>query len=153
MRKLSLSSLSAVVVDDRVFTLVRDERRLTLLSLDTSSGVIDELMASFQGSKGFVLKAGRGRILVSIDDKLYLIEDGACRLMLTATRPENVFWHLVENNGIVFVHEYGESPTGIYVSEDLERWRKLITNFDADKSSKHFHCLAYDRYGNQLIAT
>jgi len=152
MRKLSLSSLSAVVVDDRVFTLVRDERRLTLLSLDTSSGVIDEL-ASFQGSRGFVLKAGGGRILVSINDKLYLIEDGACRLMLTATRPENVFWHLVENNGVVFMHEYGESPTGIYVSEDLEHWRKLITNFDIDKSSRHFHYLAYDRCRNWLIAT
>ena len=73
--------------------------------------------------------------------------------MLTATRPENVFWHLVENNGVVFVHEYGESPTGIYVSEDLEHWRKLITNLDIDKSSRHFHYLAYDRYRNWLIAT
>jgi len=152
MRRLSLSSLSAVVVDDEVFTLVRDERRLTLLSLDTSSGVIDEL-ASFQGSRGFVLKARAGKILVSIDDKLYLIEDGVCRLVLTATRPENIFWHLVESNGVVFMHEYGESPTGIYVSEDLEHWRKLITNLDVDKSSRHFHCLAYDRYRNWLIAT
>jgi hypothetical protein len=44
----------------------------------------------------------------------------------------------------VFVHEYGEPPTGIYVSDDLEDFKLLVSNRDIDPFSRHFHYIAFD---------
>jgi hypothetical protein len=70
-----------------------------------------------------------------------------------SARHGNWFWHAVEACGKVFVQEYGESPTGIYVSEDLESFRLLVINKDVDPLSRHFHYIAFDEGRNILIAT
>jgi len=64
-----------------------------------------------------------------------------------------VFWHSAEAEGRVFIHEYGQPPCAIYSSKDLEKWEKVITNFDIDKRSKHFHYIAFDPYRKWLIST
>jgi len=51
------------------------------------------------------------------------------------------------------VQEYGESPTGIFMSHDLENWRLLVSSRDIDKTARHFHSIAYDRYHDLLIVT
>jgi hypothetical protein len=53
----------------------------------------------------------------------------------------------------VFIQEYGESPTGIYVSKDLKSFRRIITNKDIDPLSKHFHYIAFDKERGTLIST
>ena len=68
-------------------------------------------------------------------------------------RHGNWFWHAIEACDKVFVQEYGESPTGIYVSEDLESFKLLVTNKDIDPLSRHFHYTAFDERRNILIAT
>jgi glycosyltransferase involved in cell wall biosynthesis len=68
-------------------------------------------------------------------------------------RHGNWFWHAVEACDKVFVEEYGESPTGIYVSEDLEDFELLVSSKDIDPSSRHFHYIAFDEERRVLITT
>jgi hypothetical protein len=51
------------------------------------------------------------------------------------------------------VHEYGLGRTLIYASQDLTNWRKVVSNLDIDRHSKHFHNIVYDPYRDQIIAT
>jgi hypothetical protein len=89
---------------------------------------------------------------VSVGNTLHLVSSNRAKPVLRA-RHGNWFWHAVEACGKVFVQEYGENPTSIYVSEDLESFRLLVTNKDVDPLSKHFHYIAFDEGKNILIAT
>ncbi|MCX8161515.1 MAG: hypothetical protein N3E44_00780, partial [Candidatus Bathyarchaeota archaeon] len=151
MKVAYLNSLDVAVKDDEIFSLIREGNIIHLVKLSPTLELAGKI-ASFKGSRAFLLKAG-GQFLVCIDDALITIEDRAHRVVLKANRPENFFWHSVEVDGYVFIQEYGLPPTGIYVSEDLERWEKTITNTEIDKHSKHFHSIAWDRYRDWLIAT
>ena len=100
-----------------------------------------------------VLLWGRGdEFLVSVGDSLRLVFGNESRPVLRGG-VSNRFWHAVEGDGLVFVQEYGESPTGIYVSEDLRSFRRAVTNVDVDPTSRHFHYIAFDRDRGLLIAT
>ena len=90
-------------------------------------------------------------LLVSSSNLLYLVSDGEAKPVLRAGA-NNWFWHAIEACGKVFVQEYGENPTGIYVSEDLEDFKLLVTNKDVDPLSRHFHYIAFDEGRNILIA-
>jgi hypothetical protein len=91
-------------------------------------------------------------LLVSCGEALYLVSGNEAKPVLRA-KAGNWFWHAVEGDGRIFVHEYGQSPTGIYATEDLESFRKVSTNVDVDPRSKHFHYLALDDSRRLLIAT
>ena len=77
-------------------------------------------------------------LLVSAGETLYVVSGNEARPALRA-RPGNWFWHGTEGCGSVFVHEYGEPPTGIYVSEDLRYFKKISTNNATDPLSRHSH--------------
>jgi hypothetical protein len=94
----------------------------------------------------------RDILLVSAGNTLYIVLNEGVKPVLSA-RHGNWFWHAVEACGKVFVQEYGESPTGIYVSEDLESFKLLATNKSVDPLSRHFHYIAFDERRNILIAT
>ena len=96
--------------------------------------------------------ASREGLLVSCGEALYLVLGNEAKPVLRA-KAGNWFWHAVEGDGRIFVHEYGQSPTGIYATEDLESFRKVSTNVDVDPRSKHFHYLAFDDSRGLLIAT
>ncbi|MCX8205333.1 MAG: hypothetical protein N3H31_06760, partial [Candidatus Nezhaarchaeota archaeon] len=151
MRIARLNSLDVAVEDDEVFALIKEGNTIRLVELEPDLKVANEL-ASFRGSKAFLLKAGKP-FLVSVDDALILIEGGSRKVVLRANRPENFFWRSTEANGRIFVQEYGQPPTGIYVSEGFEGWRRIVTNTELDKHSKHFHSISWDPYRNWLIAT
>lgn len=110
-------------------------------------------MASFIGSRAFLLKVSKGKFLVSIDGNLIIVEGNDKRTMLKASASENFFWHATEAGKYTFIQEYGHPPTNIYVSEDLKYWEKVITNVELDKHSKHFHYITWDPYRKWLIAT
>jgi len=153
MKKVSLNALSTAVMNDRIYVLVRQSGKLSLLILNKDLRVVDEIWST-KGQRGFILKVKKDKALVSIDDKLYLVEDDKAETVLTTNVSGNTFWHLVEVDGKLFmIHEYGRPPTSIYVSNDLRSWEKVITNLDIDKRSKHFHDVAYDPYRKWLITT
>jgi hypothetical protein len=109
---------------------------------------------SFVGDSGRILFADSNEILLSVDDNLVLFRDNSCRIVLKAYEEKNVFWHACKFRNVVVVQEYSaESPSSIYVSEDLLSWREVVSNLDADQYSKHFHYIANDPYRNQLLAT
>jgi len=152
MKKISLKALSTKVLDDQVYSLVKQGEKLTLLIFDENLKAIDEVWSGW-GNTGFILMVKRGEVYASIDDKLCLIKNGSTETVLKATNSANIFWHLTEADGKLFVHEYGKSPTSIYLTEDLRNWKKIVTNLDIDKQSKHFHDISYDPIRKILICT
>lgn len=153
MKRIPLEVLSLKIIDQEyMYTLIKKNERLALQILNTNLNVVNELV-NLEGHRGFILGVRGDEALVSVDDKLYLVENGKAEVVLRASKSGNIFWHLAEAEGRVFVQEYGEPPTGIFVSKDLRNWERAITNVDVDKSSRHFHSIAYDPYRRWLIAT
>ena len=112
---------------------------------------LDEVV-TLQSSPCLIPWGSREGLLVSSGNTLYLVSGGEARPVLRA-RPGNWFWHGVEAQGRVFVQEYGEPPTGIYVSEDLVSFRRVVSNKGVDPLSRHFHYVAFDGGAGLLVAT
>ncbi|MGC8988372.1 hypothetical protein [Infirmifilum sp.] len=110
-----------------------------------------EPLVSFKEPSCLILVC-RGDLLVSAGNSLYLVSGNDAKLLLAA-KPGNWFWHAVATRSGVYVQEYGEPPTGIYFSEDLKSFVRLVTNTEIDPSSRHFHYIAYDEQRGLLIAT
>jgi hypothetical protein len=152
VKKASLNTLSTAVIGDHVYVLLKEGERLLLSVLNTDLEFV-KMVWSAKGNIGFILKVEKGYVLISLDDELYLVKGGEARVVLVASNSRNMFWHLTEGEGKVFIHEYGLPPTAIYSSKDLERWEKVVANLDIDKRSKHFHEIAFDPYRKWLIST
>jgi hypothetical protein len=112
---------------------------------------LDEVV-TLQSSPCLIPWGSREGLLVSSGNTLYLVSDGEARPVLRA-RPGNWFWHGVEAQDGVFLQEYGEPPTGIYVSEDLVGFRRVTSNKDVDPLSRHFHYVAFDERAGLLVVT
>jgi hypothetical protein len=145
-------ALSIMVAGGCIFALVKRGTLLSVVMLDKERKAESEI-ASLNASKGLILGAEEDRLLLSIDDKLVLVEGGKQKTVLKSHRSGNFFWHATRAEGEVFVQEYGEAPTGIFASEDLIRWRDLVVNTNLDEHSKHFHYITYDPYRKWLIVT
>jgi hypothetical protein len=144
--------LNSVITEGYILALVKRDNMLSIVMFNKELTAKNKIIM-LNGSKGFILDAKENKLLLSIDDKLILIEDGKQRTVLKSGRSENFFWHTTRVRNKVFVQEYGVSPTGIFVSEDLENWHKLVMNTDLDKCSKHFHYIIYDPFRKWLIIT
>jgi hypothetical protein len=142
--------LSVFVKADYLYTLVKDNIDISLQVMNQNLEII-KTITSFQGSKGFILGAKYNGFLVDIDDTLVLVNDVSKKIVLKANCYHNFFWHSTTIGDLTYVQEYGQPPTSIYVSKDLENWNKLVTNPQVDIHSKHFHHIAYDPYRNWLI--
>jgi hypothetical protein len=112
--------------------------------------VVDVL--SLRGSPCALVWGSREGLLVSSGETLYFVSGNEAKPVLRA-RSGNWFWHACEGDGRVFVQEYGESPTGIYATENLETFAEVATNLDVDPSSRHFHFVAFDESRGLLVAT
>jgi hypothetical protein len=144
--------LGAVLVDRHIVALTERDTNVSLSLLNDSLANVNNVVC-LKGKNGFILDVKREEFLISVDDGLVLVRDGSPELLLRASRPENVFWHAIEARGEILVQEYGEPPTGIYKLGLFGDCRRLITNSQIDKSSRHFHDIVYDPYRNWLIAT
>lgn len=152
LRRASLNTISVAVIDNYIYSLLKKRETLLLSVINTDLEVVKTIWSTI-GKVGFILKVEKNRVLISSDDKLYLIKDGEAEIVLTASDRRNMFWHLAEAEQKVFVQEYGQPPTAIYASKDFENWERVVTNLDVDKRSKHFHDIAFDSCRKQLIAT
>jgi hypothetical protein len=144
-------ALSVYLETDHIFTLIKEKTGITLLEVNQRLEAVKRI-ATFQGSKGFILGSKDNVFLVDIDDKLLLVTDSYQKTVLKANCPENFFLHALKVGDLTFVHEYGQAPTSIFVSKDLDCWDRLVTNYQLDVNSEHFHQIAYDPYRNWLIA-
>jgi hypothetical protein len=59
-----------------------------------------------------ILLEFRDNLVVSAGNTLYIVSSDSARPALRV-KHGNWFWHAVEAYDKVFIHEYGESPTGI----------------------------------------
>jgi hypothetical protein len=114
-------------------------------------GCVEDVI-SLRGRPCALVWGSREGLLVSCGEVLYLVSGNEARPVLRA-RPGNWFWHACGGDGRVFVQEHGEPPTGIYVTEDLETFARVVTNWDIDPRSRHFHFVAFDRARGLLVAT
>jgi len=142
---------SARVVDERLYVaLGSNERSCRIATLGDNGSTKN--VASLSGPPCNLLLGFRDNLLVSAGNILYIVSNNGAKPVLRA-RHGNWFWHVVEACGKVFVQEYGESPTGIYVSEDLEDFKLLVSSKDMDPLSRHFHYIAFDEERRVLITT
>jgi hypothetical protein len=146
--RFSVSATGIKSVNGSIYVTINDE----VCKVSVFRGDIMEELVSLHGRPCTLLWGSRESLLVSCGEALYLVSGNEAKLVLRA-RPGNWFWHAVEGDGRVFVHEYGESPTGIYVTEDLKSFRKASTNLIIDPWSRHFHYLAFDDSRGLLVAT
>jgi hypothetical protein len=145
--------LSSVIAGEYIHALVRRANMLSIAIFNKELKAEKKEIVLPNGSNGFILDASKDRLLLSIDNNLFLIKDGNQKIVLKSKTSENFFWHVAKAENKVFIQEYGEAPTCIFTSEDFENWRSLIMNTDLDKHSKHFHNITYDPYRKWLITT
>jgi hypothetical protein len=147
--RLSIPAVSVRNIGGTIYVTINKGDRCRVSRL--KGGDVEDVV-SMQGFP-CVLLWGRGdEFLVSVGDSLRLVSSNDAWLVLRVG-VGNWFWHAVEGDGLVFVQEYGESPTGIYVSEDFRSFRRVVTNVNIDPTSRHFHHIAFDRDRGLLIAT
>jgi hypothetical protein len=147
--KFAMPATGIKSVKDAVYVTINDAGTCRI-SVFKGDGVED--VVSLRGHPCSLLWGSRKGLLVSCGEVLHLVSGNNAKSVLRV-RPGNWFWHAVEGDGRVFVHEYGESPTGIYITEDLESFKKVSTNVDVDPRSRHFHYLAFDDSRGLLVAT
>jgi len=147
--RLNISATSIRNIDGVIHATISEGGKGRVSKL--KNGELEHVI-TVQASPCVLLWGRNGKFLVSVASTLHLVSSNGTKPVLRA-RHGNWFWHAVEACGKVFVQEYGESPTGIYVSEDLESFRLLVINKDVDPLSRHFRYIAFDERRNVLIAT
>jgi len=147
-----IAALSVAVVGQRILALVKEScNSLSLLQLNRTLNT-ERKLATLRASKGFILDVQEDTCLLAVDDNLVALRNDQLEPVLKAHSPANSFWHAARGGDFVYVQEYGWSPTGIWAStRNYENWRLLTTNVELDKSSKHFHNIAYDSFSKQLV--
>jgi len=141
---------SVKVVKDEIYvTLTRDR---ACIVARVRNGFFEPLTMLPQGKLCLFVQGLQEALLISVDNALYVLRESEGTTVLKALAG-NWFWHGIEACGTVFIQEYGESPTGIYVSKDLKSFRRIIANKDIDPLSRHFHCIAFDKERGALIST
>ncbi|MEM3979833.1 MAG: hypothetical protein QXF79_01085 [Ignisphaera sp.] len=152
MIKVNVYAFSVKIYNDIVLVLINEGDELILRKYDLNFKPLKDII-KIKGKRGFILYINENSLLLGIDDKLVLVNNHETKVVLTAHSPNNLFWHAASTEDAVFIQEYGESPTGIYISRNLVEWRELTTNVQVDRKSKHFHYIIYDFHRDQLLAT
>jgi hypothetical protein len=147
--RLPVAATSVKVVEGTAYVAINDAGTCRVSVL--KDGCVEDVVL-LRGRPCALVWGSREGLLVSCGEALYLVSGNEAKPVLRA-RPGNWFWHACEGDGRVFVQEYGESPTGIYASEDLETFARVATNLDVDPLSRHFHFVAFDESRGLLVAT
>jgi len=155
--KLEIPASSVCCPKDDTFLVAHRGINTANIHLTALSGhpkIKTDLIASFEGSRNFLLKNIDRKIFIGVDNQLLLNEQGSWDLVVRSKNTSNVFWHMCKSsNEMLYVQEYGQPPTNIYMSGDGRLWEYLATSKDVDSTAKHFHSICYDPYRKMLIAT
>ena len=147
--RLSISATGVYIVNDTVYITIND-RGLCKIAVFKDGSIHEALL--LKDSPCLILRGLSEGLLISSGNILYLVSGDEAKPLLR-TKAGNIFWHATEACDKFFVQEYGEDPTGIYVSEDLKSFRGVVTNRDIDPSSRHFHYITFDKEREILITT
>jgi hypothetical protein len=147
--RLNISATSVRNIDGVIYVTISEEGKCRVSKL--KNGELEDVI-TVQGSPCILLWNRNNEFLVSAGNVLYFVSNSEFKPVLRA-RHGNWFWYAVEACNKVFIQEYGESPTGIYVTEDLKSFKKVSTNLDVDPLSRHFHSIMFDNDRELLIAT
>jgi hypothetical protein len=147
--RLSISATGVYIVNDTVYITIND-RGLCKIAVFKDGSIHEALV--LKDSPCLILRGLSEGLLISSGNILYLVSGDEAKPLLR-TKAGNIFWHATEACNKLFVQEYGEDPTGIYVSEDLKSFRGVVTNRDIDPSSRHFHYITFDKEREILITT
>jgi len=149
MKLMIRNAISIKAINGRLYVAISiNGRKCRIIEL-TNDSIRD--FASLPRAPCNILLEFCDNLVVSTGGILYVVSSERAKPVLK-TKHGNWFWHAVEACGKVFVQEYGEGSTGIYVSEDLKDFKLLVSNKDIDPSSKQFHYIAFDEERKVLIA-
>ena len=155
-KKADLPASAICIENDKIFAAFQDiaSGTVNLVSLDPVSNETSTI-ASFEGSKCFLLYALNGKMFIGIDNHLLLRDhDDHWKVVLRSMYSSNFFWHMaISGDEAFYVQEYGRPPTGIYRSVDGHKWKLIVTSTKLDRHARHFHSIAYDQFRSTLIAT
>jgi hypothetical protein len=141
---------SVKVVKDEIYVTLTED--YTCIVARVKNGFFEPVIMLPQRKLCLFVQGLQEALLISVDNTLYVVRESE-GIAVLKTLAGNWFWHGIEACDTVFIQEYGEPPTGIYVSEDLKSFRRMVTNRDIDPSSRHFHYITFDRDRKILITT
>jgi len=135
--KITVPATGVVDANNDIYVILGSEGFCKVSALKKHG--IEEI-TSIRGTPCNAIGLFHDHLLISAGETLYaiLLYSNEVKPILRV-KPGNWFWHGVESCGGVFVQEYGEPPTGIYVSEDLRHFSRVVTNNAIDPLSRHFH--------------
>jgi len=153
MKILNIKAHSVLISDDNILVLASDRKdNISLLRIKWPKLSVDNLY-TFNGKRGLLLTKLRDVYLVSIDERLFVSRDLLEWRSVLRLKPGNMIWHASDTPEGIVVQEYGELPTGLYMSGNGSSWVRILVNVDVDPMSRHFHYVAYDPYRGLLYAT
>lgn len=153
MKRLDLKALGVLVDRNDVLALAKGiDGKMVLYRIRWPSLKVEELCV-FEGVRGFMLAKAGDMYLASIDERLLTSLDLLEWRVALRLRPGNTIWHACETPWGIVAQEYGEAPTGLWISSNGVEWRLLMSNSDVDPYSKHFHYVAYDVYRDVMYVT
>ena len=150
MKLITRNATSTKVTNARLYVTISNDRESCRVAEIVDGSIKDAII--LPGFPCNILLEFRDNLVVSAGNTLYIVSGDGAKPVLRAGRG-NWFWHAVEACNKVFIQEYGESPTGIYVTEDLKSFKMVSTNLDVDPLSRHFHSIMFDNDRELLIAT
>jgi len=121
--RLNISATDIKNIDGVIYVAISEGGNCRVSKLE--NGELEDVII-VEGSPCVLLWNRKNRFLVSAGNVLYFVSNNEFRSVFRAGH-RNWFWHGVEACNKVFIQEYGESPTGIYVSEDLENFKLLVS--------------------------
>lgn len=157
-RQLTESSLRASSVcnmekDNFLLVCKGEGSALHLLAMDSLSLKSQEI-ACLEGSRNLIVNHINDVIFVGVDDRLMTNAKGSWKTVIQSENTNNIFWHICRSGkGTLYAQEYGEPPTSIHISKNLDKWENLVTAEEIDPKARHFHSICYDEYRRMLIAT
>jgi len=150
MKLVMRNATSIKVTNARLYVAINNDRESCRVAENVDGSIKNGIL--LPGFSCNILLEFRDNLVVSAGNTLYIVSGEGAKPVLR-TRRGNWFWHGVEACNKVFVQEYGESPTGIYVFEGLGDFKLLVTNKDIDPLSRHFHYITFDEERKVLITT
>jgi len=152
MKVLNLKAQAVMIDDGNILASVKNGSFIKLIRLKLPKLSIEQLY-TFNGMRSLLLSKIKDLYMISINENLLVSRDLVEWKSVLKLKPNNIIWHACETPEGIVVQEYGESPTGLYLSNNGLEWACTITNRDVDPKSKHFHYVAYDQHRDLLYAT
>jgi len=152
MQNLGYRTNSILADRNEILVTNKDSNGIALLRLRYPK-LESETIKLFSGLKSACLARFQDLHLISIDNTLCASRDLMEWKTVLSLKPGNFIWHICETQKELIAQEYGEPPTYLYRSQNGLEWEKILDNNQVDRTSKHWHSVAYDKNQDHIYAT